>query len=342
MSIYAVLALAALLAVGLWWPRQGLLGIGRRLLANRRRVRAEDALKHVLAWQQHEKAASLESLAGGLQVSPGIALETAADLERSGCIESDADGIRLTPRGERRALRVVRAHRLWERYLYDDANMPLNRLHHAAEQAEHNLTPDQVSRLDAHLGHPQHDPHGDPIPGEDASVPRMEGVSLASWPVGQLARIAHVEDEPDAVFRRIMDAGVRPGQTVEVLQSGADHLTLMLEGERQDLGRTVAASVQVVPVQAGEPLPERSLRLSDLAVGEHAEVVELGSECHGFSRRRLLDLGLTPGTGIEVALDPAFGDPRAFRVRGTTVALRMQQTRQVWIRRTTNGTEAGI
>lgn len=332
MTTLTILLAIALAALILALPRVGILAAVRRFRAYRARERSEDALKHLLAWQHCSKTASLESIAGALRLSPNAALRLTNRLQASGWIRSGASGIALTPRGERRALAVVRAHRLWERHLSDDANMPIARLHHAAEHAEHTLTTEQVEQLDAHLGHPQHDPHGDPIPSADGRVAPLNALSLTDWPVDTPCRIAHIEDEPEAVFRRILAAGLRPAQIVRIRTTGPDGMTIESEGTEHHLDAAVAANVQVTRVADSDLPPADALRLSDLPRGAGGEVIELGPGCQGFSRRRLLDLGLTPGAKVEVALETAFGDPRGFRIRGTTIALRNQQARQVWIR----------
>jgi DtxR family Mn-dependent transcriptional regulator len=63
-----------------------------------------------------------------------------------------------------------------------------------------------------------------------------------------------------------------------------------------------------------------------------AEIILLDEACQGFTRRRFLDLGLTPGTRISPELDNSFGDPRAYRVRGTLIALRKDQASQIWVK----------
>ena len=108
---------------------------------------------------------------------------------------------------------------------------------------------------------------------------------------------------------------------------------MILDGDTEHrLAHVVAANVQVAEAKR-MTRPEGAIRLSQLKAGEVAEVIELDPECRGFSRRRLLDLGLTPETRVEVTLDNPFGDPRGFRVRGTTIALRNQQADQIWIQR---------
>ncbi len=332
MSALGVFLLFLLAGAALFAPRGGLIRMWRRAGSYRQRMQAEDALKHILAWQHRSKLATPESLAGALRLSPSAVLQLTTRMEAAGWIATGAEGIALTPRGERRALQVVRAHRLWERHLSDDANMPIARLHQAAERAEHSLTSQQLAELDAHLGHPQHDPHGDPIPAPDGKLAALDAVSLHDWPVGTPARIVHIEDEPDVVFRQLLAAGLRPSLAVRIVASDPHSLMVEASTGKRRIGRALAANVQVAAVREEDVLPPNAIRLSQLSQGACGEVLELGHECRGFSRRRLLDLGLTPGAHVQAALDNTFGDPRAFRIRGTTIALRSQQANHVWIR----------
>jgi DtxR family Mn-dependent transcriptional regulator len=226
----------------------------------------------------------------------------------------------------------VRAHRLWERYLADDAGVPMERLHQAAEKAEHGLTPGRLDELEAHLGHPQTDPHGDPIPARDGSMSSLDAVSLNEWPSDELARIVHIEDEPAVIFRQILAANLRPGVTVRILEDTLNQLVIRADGREHSLPHAVAANIQVAAEQRPTDRLEGARRLSALREGQSARVVEIDGACRGFSRRRLMDLGLTPDTRVEVALENTFGDPRAFRIRGTTIALRSEQADHVWVR----------
>ena len=332
MTVWGILLAAILTAAILFVPKAGLLALWNRFRSHRDRTRSEDALKHILAWRQRSGPASLESLAGSLRLSPSTVLHLATRLETAGWIQCGAAGIELTPAGERRALQVVRAHRLWERHLADDANMPIGRLHQAAERAEHSLTVSQVARLDAHLGHPQHDPHGDPIPSADGRVASLNAVCLNDWPVDMPGRIAHIEDEPDAVFRRILAAGLRPSQVVRVVEAHDASLRMQVEDAECVIDRALAINIHVSSARRDDLYPADAARLSDMRQGDSGEIIGMGPECTGFSRRRLLDLGLTPGASVQVVLDNTFGDPRAFRVRGTTIALRRQQAEHVWVR----------
>ncbi len=332
MTELAICLLALLVAATLPGRRSMLRRLWRRARSRRARMRTEDALKHILAWQHRSQAATPESLAGALGLSAPAVLQLATRMEAEGWIETAPGGLVLTPQGERRALQVVRAHRIWERHLSDDANMPMGRLHQAAERAEHALAPKQVAMLDAHLGHPQHDPHGDPIPSADGRLAPLNAVGLSDWPADAPARVVHIEDEPHAIFRQILAVGLKLAQVVRVVESDARSILIDTEGARHRIDRVVANNIQVDAAREEDLRPPGAIRLAELARGQVAEVVDIGSECQGFTRRRLLDLGVTPGTRVEAALDNTFGDPRAYRIRGTTVAVRRQQADQVWVR----------
>ncbi len=321
-----------LLAAGVFWPRAGVAALARRQWARRRRELFEDALKHILGGERRSEIATRESLAGALEISQRRALGLIARMEDQGLVGTVAAGVRLTPVGERLALHIVRAHRLWERYLSDDAGVPISRLHPAAEKAEHRLSPENLDALEAHLGHPQHDPHGDPIPAADGSFSPLDAVSLVEWPSHETARIVHIEDEPDVIFQQILAADLRPGKAVRIIENDPQRLVVSDGEQEHRLARAVAANIQVVAPAPHSRRPEGSRRLSELAEGQAAEVVELDADCRGFSRRRLLDLGLTPQARVTVELDNTFGDPRGYRVRGTMIALRRRQADQIWVR----------
>jgi DtxR family Mn-dependent transcriptional regulator len=328
---WIILLTAIALAVVLW-PRAGVWAQFRRRRETRRRALLEDALKHVLTWEQRGQDATPESLRGTLGASERRVIELVQDMEQAGLLHSSAGALHLSPKGERWALHVVRAHRLWERYLSDDAGMPLGRLHQAAEKAEHQLTEEKLEALEAHLGHPQHDPHGDPIPAADGTIARLKAVPLTDWPSERPARVVHIEDEPDILFQQILATGLRPGMTVRVLEQLPERVVIS-DGENEHLlAPVVAANIHVAEPRRQPPRPAGAKRLTALADREIAEVIEIGAACQGYSRRRLLDLGLTPGTRVEAALGNPFGEPRAFRVRGTTIALRNQQTDHIWVK----------
>lgn len=325
--------LAALVVTALvLWPGYGLIVQWKRRRSAQRRARYEDVLKHMLAWERRGKSATPESVTGALGLGPKRVLDLITRMESRGLLRSGADGLALTAEGEHLALHVVRAHRLWERYLADDAGVPMGKLHQAAEKAEHRLSPEQTDALEAHLGHPARDPHGDPIPTSAGELPPVDGVALSTWPVGEPARIVHIEDEPEVIFQQILAAELRPGMTIRILEDTPERVVVSDGTNELRLAHAVAANIQVAAPERQPARPAGAIRLTELPAGVEAAVLEIDEACRGFSRRRLMDLGLTPEARIAVALENTFGDPRAFRIRGTTIALRTTQARNVWVR----------
>lgn len=311
-------------------------GVAAQLQRHRRelaRERTENALKHLLRQATDGHAASFASLQGALRMSDRALMALSQRLERDGLVRTDGTQLRLTPDGEGVALHVLRAHRLWELYLADELGVPLDRVHTEAERAEHLLSREQLDRLSASMGHPDVDPHGDPIPSRDGHVPASPGIPLGAWPQSTPGRIVHLEDEPPLAFAQLTAEGLRLGQVVRVIDRSASRVVLS-DGEREfRLAPMLAANVHVAAVNAeASPLPAGVMTLSRLPSGSSAEIVALDPSFRGFGRRRLLDLGFTPGVSIRSDLATFAGDPRAYRLRGTTIALRREQSDRVLVK----------
>ena len=303
----------------------------RATLATRDRHRVEDALKHLFEQEYRGRHGSLTSLAGALHLPASAVVALVGRMQAQGLVGSHGQEFDLTAEGNRLALQIVRAHRLLERYFADEARLPLRHVHAVAERTEHSLTPAEADRLSAALGHPTRDPHGDPIPTREGLVAPASGVPATSWPVGTLGRVVHLEDEPEISFAQILAEGLQMGQVVRVIESTPQRLVLG-DGESEfRLAPAVAANVFLAPAPEAEAL-QHVVRLSDLTQNDFAEIVGLDDACQGFSRRRLMDLGFTDGARIRPFLRTFAGDPRAYEIRGTLVALRRDQASQVLVR----------
>jgi DtxR family Mn-dependent transcriptional regulator len=255
-----------------------------------------------------------------------------SDMESQGLLETRGTQLHLTAEGERWAMHVVRAHRLWERYLVDEARMPLNKIHDAAQKREHSFTEAQLNELDAALGHPTRDPHGDPIPTREGKMPSVKSMPITAWQAEGPVRIVHIEDEPAIAYEQILAAGLRLGQTIRLIEKTPQRVILS-DGEAEyRLAPTVAANIEVAPLTESEVAKANAISLAELSDNQYGEIVQLDYAVQGFTRRRFLDLGLTPGTVIYPELGNFFGDPRAYRVRGTLIALRKDQAAQIWVR----------
>ncbi len=326
-----IIALSVILLIA-FLPRVGLFALYKNYRAAQEREQVEDALKHLLDREQQGRHASPESLAGTLGVSRPRVMSLIEDMETQGLVESRGDQLHLTAEGERWALHVVRAHRLWERYLADEARMPLEKVHTEAHHREHHLTDAQLDDLDAALGHPTRDPHGDPIPTREGTLPKEQGTPLTAWQADRPARIVHLEDEPSLAYEQILAAGLRLGQDIRILERTPQRVVLS-DGENEyRLAPAVASNITVAPLPESELLKREAVPLTELAHDQRAEIVTLDDAVQGFTRRRFLDLGLTPGTTIYPELQNFFGDPRAYRVRGTLIALRKDQAAQIWVK----------
>ena len=119
--------------------------------------------------------------------------------------------LHLTDAGEREALRVVRRHRLLETFLARTLGVPWDEVHAEAELLEHVLSDRLEERIDALLGHPTHDPHGDPIPPRHGAHHEGWGMALDAVPAGARFRVQRVSDRDSAALRHLGELGVRPG-----------------------------------------------------------------------------------------------------------------------------------
>nr|MCU0229023.1 FeoA domain-containing protein [Bryobacterales bacterium] len=310
----------------------------RRRRTQRERALWEDALRQILLLRQQGSAASEVALAGAMNLSRKTVRTVLLQMlqhqlvQSSGPNSQDVSAFQLTPTGERWAIHVLRAHRLWESYLADEARLPMDRLHHQAEQAEHRLSERDLEALDAHLGYPQQDPHGDPIPSAQGVLPRTRGTALHQWNGANEVLVVHVEDEPPELLQQLLTLGVRPGAHLHLISNRPGVLEAEVDGQLSLLPHEVLANIEVeadLPSWANDPCVRK---LSQLHTGEHAEVVALSEAIRGFSRRRLMDFGVTRGAAILPVLDNPFGDPRAYRVRGATIGIRKEQADQVWVR----------
>jgi DtxR family Mn-dependent transcriptional regulator len=327
-----VLAAVLALAVVAFWPGWGLAWRWRRGLVASDRVEVEDALKHLWECEYRQLPATLESLAGALGRGGREAAEVIDRLERLELVRHDERALRLTAEGRRHALRVIRIHRLWERYLADQTGLDAREWHAQAERREHRTSDAQADALAATLGHPRFDPHGDPIPMADGEMPPHQGTPLTQLAPEQAGAIVHIEDEPEAVFAQISAAGLAPGMRVRVLERSAHRIRLAAETEEVVLAPVVAANVTVLPIE--EPVGERPFTpMSALAPGEQGEVIALAASCRGAQRRRMLDLGVVPGTLVTSEFRGPSGDPTAYRIRGALIALRREQADLIYVQR---------
>jgi len=326
MSNLLVISIALMATALLLWPRHGILGRWRTARQLDARARREDALKHILKCEVNGGGATIESLAGNLQLGTNQTATQLEDLEDHGMVTFEGGRLRLKPAGRDLALHVIRAHRLWESYLSEETGVAEAEWHARAERKEHLLSPQDADALAARLGHPTTDPHGDAIPRPGELVPGELGLSLNAAALNQPLRVTHVEDEPAAVYAQLTALGIRPGMRGLLVERLPHRLRFWADGQEHVLAPLVANNISVEPLQdcLAEDLLDEEF-LSGLDEGHRGKVLGLSPACRGPERRRLLDLGFVPGTEVLAEMKSPGGDPTAYRVRGTLIALRKEQ-----------------
>ena len=305
-----------------------------RLTKLTERILSEDALKHIYQCEQSGHRPTLQSVAGALQVSLDETAGLLAKMVAHHLLQLDGVVFRLTPAGEAYALQVIRAHRLWERYLADETGFAEAEWHEQAERREHHLSPAETEALAARLGQPTHDPHGDPIPTREGKLAPHGGRPLAAMTAGETGRIVHLEDEPEVVYAQLVAESLAPGMLIRVIEATPQRVRFWADGTEHRLAPMIAANVSVVAAPPEEvSVPEPGEPLSSLKPGQTARVVSLSRACRGSERRRLMDLGILPGTLIAAEMVSPSGDPTAYRIRGALLALRKEQADYINIRR---------
>src|SRR5205809_5125660 len=165
------------------------------------------------ALARDERLVSMGHVASALGVTPGTATTMVKALAESGLAEYEPySGVRLTAAGEKLAGLVLRRHRLVELFLVQVMGMSWDEVHDEAEQLEHVVSERLIERIDQMLGHPTHDPHGDPIPNPDGAIPARHLDSLLTCPINTPLKVTRIADQDPEFLRFIENNDLKPGQ----------------------------------------------------------------------------------------------------------------------------------
>ena len=308
------------------WPNGGLLGRWQRMRRADSKILIEDALKHIQKASIKNQPSTIESISGALEISTNQVTTLLDDMKERELVIFRSGSVLLTNTGQEYALHIIRAHRLWEHYLAEQTGFSADEWHAQADHYEHSLTPDEASALSSQLGNPTHDPHGDPIPTAAGDLVPHGGRPLTDLKTHEDAIIVHLEDEPEAISAQLLAEGLYPGMAVHLLERTPKRVRFWANGDEHLLAPIVAANISVRPTPTQQAVPKDKTRtLRSLGVGDQAIVKGISPRCRGVERRRLLDLGIVPGTIIEAEMISPSGDPTAYRVRDTLIALRTEQ-----------------
>jgi len=194
-------------------------------------------------------AASTKEVAARLSVSPASVSNMFVRLQEMGLVRHERyHGASLTDSGRVEALRLVRRHRLIETFLLEHLGYHRQEVHDEAERLEHAVSDGFTERLAEFLGHPQHDPHGEPIPATDGTLEVENSVPRTEARAGTRVRISKVRDDDAPILEHLEDSGLVPGRPLSVLQVRALDGVVIVEdedGKTHVLGEPLARSVFV-------------------------------------------------------------------------------------------------
>jgi len=157
------------------------------------------------------------AIAGKLEMKASSVTDMLKKLDERGLVNHTRyQGADLTAKGRKIAVDVIRKHRLWEMFLAEKLGFSWDEVHDIAEQMEHVVSTELVDRLDAFLGFPTHDPHGDPIPDKEGQIAPDNLLLLCDLKKGKKAIVRGVKDHGSAFLRHLSALGLMPGQKIQL------------------------------------------------------------------------------------------------------------------------------
>jgi len=327
-----IAVLVIILLVILFRPNSKFLKYWRQIRHNKLRVFMEDALKHLYECENSKIPCTLSSLSGTLSQNIDKTASIMDKLESSNLVELNRENFQLTQTGREYALKMVRLHRLWERYLAEETGIPESSWHMEADFEEHNLTQEQAENISRRLGNPLYDPHGAPIPTSKGEIKLELGIPLTKLEVGSNAVISHIEDEPYSIYSKLVNKGFHIGVQIHITNKEKNNFNLVVDGHKKNISQLEALNINVSPIKDEQKINFSAKTLDSLKTSQIGEIIAISRACHGQQRRRLMDLGVLPGTEISVEMESLGGDPIAYFIRGTTIAMRRNQAQMIHVR----------
>lgn len=211
----------------------------------------EDYLKQIFLLEERRGKVGTKELANRLGVRPASVTEMVGRLAQHDLVEHRPyKGVTLTPAGRRVALEVLRHHRLLETYLVQELGYSWDEVHEEAERLEHVISERFEARIAEAMGHPTHDPHGDPIPGKDLSMPAKDfWVRLDSLTEGEFGELVRVGAQDRASLRILEDMGIRLGSSLEMVSSRKSAVRIKMSDSELDLPADLARSLWIERIE---------------------------------------------------------------------------------------------
>jgi len=214
----------------------------------------ENYIKSIYLAEQEDVPVTMGQLAKDLNVTPGTATSMVKQLAKKELIRYEPRiGVNLSGKGRQMAIRIVRKHRLIELFLADTLGLPWGQVHEEADRIEHAISEEVLQHLDRFLGFPAFDPHGDPIPHADGTLPQDRNLlPLSESPLHSLLKVARISDQSCDFLEFMEEHDLKPGTelTLQARSKAADSTTICLKnGHSTALGLSAAAKIFVERTQ---------------------------------------------------------------------------------------------
>jgi DtxR family transcriptional regulator, Mn-dependent transcriptional regulator len=180
-------------------------------------ISKEDHLKAIFHLQQEQGLVTTNALAAALNTRPASVTDMLKKLKEQKLLNYERyKGFKLTGEGRRAAVQIIRKHRLWEFFLVKKLQFRWDEVHAIAEELEHISSRELIDRLDAFLGFPQSDPHGDPIPDSQGRLQIRRQLSLAELPLNKTAQVSGISSQTSEMLELLQYNHIRLGTRLEI------------------------------------------------------------------------------------------------------------------------------
>ncbi|MCM4152382.1 hypothetical protein DHD05_12335 [Arenibacter sp. N53] len=329
----AVFFALSILVYLLFRPNRGWFWLIKYNSASNDKIVVEDVLKLLYHNENADKHLNVNDIIRTLKYNDRLILDCINKMSDHELISIEGDAVKLKKTGIDYALRIVRAHRLWEKFLAEKTGFKEAEWHERAERMEHELSKVDTDILASKLGNPQFDPHGDPIPTNTGKIATVKGIPISKLSTGTIGRIVHIKDKPDIIYKQILAENIHIGSLIRIVEKTPTRIEFHSEGEAFVLAPIMAGNITVSVLEKDVVYEEDLARLSLLGENETAKIIGISKEIRGDSRRRLLDLGFVKGAEVKIDLLNPLGDPKAFLIKGTSIALRQNQASKILIKK---------
>ncbi|MFA8300756.1 MAG: DtxR family transcriptional regulator [Hyphomicrobiales bacterium] len=287
-------------------------------------ISTENFLKAIyLIQKDDDTGASASEIARHLDISNAAVTDMSRNLSSKGLIIYEKyKNLILTKTGADIAIRTIRRHRLWETFLKEVLDVPIDKVHDEAESLEHHMSEYLMDKIDGYLGFPDFDPHGDPIPDSKGEFPDCSDfIQLSDIDEEQTYKITRIEHHRIDILLKLRSLNLLPGERISFIRRFDDDGSLVLKTSKE--------KVIVEPWLFDKVMVKPLKSLFDIKVNESAIIEDVVAE--KYQKRRFLDLGFVKGTSVSKVMKAPSGDPCSYEIRGTVIALRNDEASKILI-----------